>query len=1160
MARDKENNPLPSSPQSRGPVASLTRHLPSDDFFTDSVLENSSIPSPSPHKLPQVKPRRAVASKVLQAARNPPNLHKARPSGLPTLSSNPNRHLQTTSSPPRKKSPSRLITNGFSTPPRSKSLSTPADFSSPPGGISDVYERIEAEEDLAATEREPDSDQDDMIDDLQYTSELDVDLPPHTNDTNTDALQLPPPPDPTAPSENLPDDDKENDTNDPRESLSEHTTLDFLKNEMTDRVLAAKLTPRVVDRAKDKARLEKLKQSHIPIDFRANGSRSNGATPNGRLSERNTLPGLSRGPVSFNVAQNSRSVGLSKTLSNTSEESTPQKKIRAFSKATKPFMERYGASDDDNELPPARQTKVKAFSKASWPVRQHEDDQLPEDNLPDYVPRLVAFSRADRPSSHIRSHSEEPPNNHHDEPRPEDTVTSVGSEPLPSANPRSPENIAMSRSFLAKWRQSAAERRTEKAESIASDDGSQVDWLAASADVPLPSVEDSITPREKPKFSWSASAKTAQSLDKNRKWENDFTGLSFQVSESPPVKSRPQLIESPREKEIERLAQQGVTTSRLGEIQQKDPNVLVRKSSRSFTPEEKRHTPARADEKNPGMQIDKDSQPEKQPESPAGVPLSSDNISDRLKSSQRQSSGSSSSLEHLQRLARAVSTTPKGSPPSQDKFDDLLRSGDKDQPSDKFGADRTKPNSSPNGMKGTRNPIVPVVAETPRVAGAWTDTILPDTVKPQNQKVKAPIFAQTPQVNAGGWIDTPLPGDDRLPPIPIPTIIEEETEELSNVVLANSENEERGHEEETKALEPEVAAPTETNGNDAEPISEKLVQIPRSALSNILEKQKQKRLEPSENVEGKDDTFNLGDATIQSIEDFMVDAADLTADLTTRIRAGAQDEVDRLRQESGDSDNTEVFLASQLTSRMERLMTNLHEARKGISRLEQKVSHPSGDEMVLLHGSSIQTTIQLCSVCGQNTEPHSHNFSKLNSWVPMAYSVAIISVPLLFYPRRKDRHQTLQWLPRPTPLGWLTIVGWIWLLLEFSMCELYSHPTYADYYVWPTESEPEFPMVLATMIYRWTRFDRLAPGVWRILVGFYRMIGMLVGFSDGFVDEPHRRGISRNHGGGSGAMEILADATNAAYQAVKSIVPSAALNGVGDGAAPDLSMMSDEFI
>lgn len=1148
MARDKENNPLPSSSQSYGPGASLTRHLPSDDFFTDSVLENSSIPSPSPQRLSQVKPRRAIASKVLQSARNPPNLHRVKPPALSTASSRPNRYLHAASSPPRKQSPSPLITNGFSTPPRSKSLSTPADFSSPPGGISDVYERIEAEEDLAATEREADSDQDDMTDDLQYTSELDVELPPQTQDANTDALQLPPPPDNTTPVEDLPDDDdKENYTNDPREILSEPTTLDFLQNEMTDRVLAAKLTPRVVDRAKDRARLEKLKQIQIPIDFKVNGSRSNGATPNGRLYERNTLAGLSKGPVSFNVTPKSHTVGLSKALSNTSEESTPQKKIQAFSKAIRPTRERFGVSDDDNEPSPALQNKVKAFSKASRPVREPEDDPQPADNLLDSTPRLVAFSRADRQSTHIRAQSEEPPNNHHSDPRPEDTVTSVGSEPLPSVNSRSPENIAMSRSFLAKWRQSTAARRSDKAESVASDDGSQVDWLAASADVPLPSVEDSLTPRESPNSGWSSSVKKAQSFDKNRKWENDFTGLSFQVSESPPVKSRRQLAESPREREIEKLAQQGVTTSRLGEIQQKDPNVLVRKSSRSFSPEEKRQSPAKADENMSGMHLDNDSQPEKQPESHAALPLSSDNISDRLKSSQRQSSGSSSSLEHLQRLARAVSTTPKGSPPSQDKFNDLISSGDNDKPSDKSGrSDRTKPNSSTNGLNGTRNFAVPKVAETPRVAGAWTDTILPDTVKHQNQQVKGSIFAQTPQVNAGGWIDTPLPGDDRLPPLPIPTIIEEETEDLSKVLLSDNEpNKMTGHEQENKSLESAVAATVEINGINAGPITERLVQIPRSALSNILEEQKQKRLVHPENVEAKDDTFNLGDTTIQSIEDFMVDAADLTADLTSRIKAGAQDEVDRLRQQSGDSDNTEVFLASQLTSRMERLMTNLHEARKGISRLEQKVSH-APDEMVIHEGSAVQGLAQMCSVCGQNAEPHSHSYAKLNSWVPMAYSVAIISFPLLFYPKQKGQQR---WLPRPTPLGWLTIIGWIWLLLEFCMCELYSHPQYADYYVWPTEAEPEFPMVLPTMIFRWTRFDQIAPRVWRIIVGFYRMIGMVLGFSDGFVDEPGR-GIGMN-----GGMEMLADATNSAFQAAKSIVPS----GLGgDGA--DLSMMSDEFI
>ena len=158
----------------------------------------------------------------------------------------------------------------------------------------------------------------------------------------------------------------------------------------------------------------------------------------------------------------------------------------------------------------------------------------------------------------------------------------------------------------------------------------------------------------------------------------------------------------------------------------------------------------------------------------------------------------------------------------------------------------------------------------------------------------------------------------------------------------------------------------------------------------------------------------------------------------------------------------------------------------------------------------------------------------------MAYSVAIIPFPLLFYPRRIEHAQRI---PRPTPLGWLTIAVWSWFLVERFMCELYAHPLYADYYIWPAEPEPEFPFVLPTMVFRWTRFDKLAPGLWRLVVAFYRAVGMIFGFSDGFVDGP------------SQPTDILAQATQTAVRAAKSLLPQ---DGFGTG--PDLSMMSDEII
>ena len=111
------------------------------------------------------------------------------------------------------------------------------------------------------------------------------------------------------------------------------------------------------------------------------------------------------------------------------------------------------------------------------------------------------------------------------------------------------------------------------------------------------------------------------------------------------------------------------------------------------------------------------------------------------------------------------------------------------------------------------------------------------------------------------------------------------------------------------------------------------------------------------------------------------------------------------------------------------------------------------------------------------------------------------------------------------------------------MCEIYGHPLYAEKYVWPAQPEPEFPFVLPTMLWRWSHMDTLAPGLvgtlCRVIVAIYRVIGMSLGLTDGYVD-----GVSP----GGGSQAALAQATKA-LEAAKDVI-----SGVGE------SMMNDEFI
>ncbi|KAK4942110.1 hypothetical protein LTR10_018147 [Elasticomyces elasticus] len=1143
-SRNKENSPLITT-QRHDSLAPSLQNLPSEDFFTDSIIDDSRIPTPSPQKPRPVRPRRAVGiSKALGASKDLGN-RTHRSSLSEYTNSRTSKLLRPAPTLTRKKSPSPRRPNGLTTPPQPRhdsSLTTPTEeFSSPPHGLTDVYQRIADEEDLAATERDVDSDED-LEDEEDDALGTDVDADPLPGNQ-----QSPRPEDLTSsstPIQPTTDPDKESLIGDHFESISEPPTLDFVRNEMSDRVLAAKLTPHVIDRVKDRQRLERLRQSQRAIDFHT----SPRSEPNGLDGEhrRNGISDIAnRGPITFQNIVAAKANGFSKALSDTSADATPQKKLKAFSRATRNVAKDDIPEDDDgSDTPPELRAREKlvAFSKASRPYAQPDADSEPHAQ----DPKIVAFSRA---NEHL--HGDGGSSGSQDRQQTEGDLTqsaaSTASEPLPGNTPKSSDRHQATRSFLARWRQEAAKKRAEKKQEAADPNSSQIDWAAAAADVPMPSVEGSSTPQDTPpRDALASSVQKQRSIDRIRRWENDFTGLSFQVSESPPVRSRPNLNDSIREKEIENLAKQAVTANRLDKIREKDPNALVRKTSRSFSPEEPRRQ-AKQDvvpnQSQNGKTHDHD-QGQAIPDTPVVVYRSSSTASERSKSSDRPTPESHKSLDHLQRLARAASTTPKASPPSQEPRGepeeysvqgDILAAyeGDDDD------VPLSPPTNADKGLVAAPNKVM----ETPKVTGAWTDTILPDTVKTVKASQKHPKHLQTPHVNAGAWIDTPAPNSGVMVSNSIPMTIEEVTEELTNGIIP-VDDQFRKEEQSRPASQPQVALEADEEAEHDSLIDARLVHPP-SALTNVLNQAKQKRLVSRDITDVRDDTLNLGDATIQSFEDLLTDAADITADLTSLIKTGAEDEALRQRQfplgSEGDSTTAEVAFIGHLTSRIERLMLNLHEARKGISRLEQKVSlTPELNEVTQVQAQDVlDGPRQPCTVCG--TGGHQHLLQgkvNTNSWLPITYSTFTLPIPLLFYPRRQG-----QLIPRPTWLGWLTMTVWIWYFLECTMCEIYGHPLYAERYVWPAQPEPEFPFVLPTMLWRWSHMGTLASGLFgtlcRLVVVIYRVIGMSFGLTDGYVDDVRS---------GSGPQAALAQATKA-LEAANSVI-----SGVGE------SMMNDEFI
>ncbi|KIW10560.1 hypothetical protein PV08_11524 [Exophiala spinifera] len=1162
MSRNKENNPL-SSTRRHGTAASLGANIPSEDFFTDSMLgDDSRIPSPSPQKVRPVRARRAAGlGRALQATKDSGN-RAQRTSLAEYTSARLSRIPQPPLSVETRISQSPHRTNVQSTPPQSRSgppLTSPAEFSSPPPGLTDVYQRIADEEDLAATEREGDSDEGAEVDgDDTLGSALMAGPSDDTGDVEQVASGVSTP------------ENKTLDTNKPRDmvedqsgSFSAPPTLDFVQNELSDRVLAAKLTPHVVNSAKDRERLNRMRHSRVPINFKQSPRQElNGSAAGPRQFDLAKI--AARGPISFENVPPTKVNGAGKAHSDTSVAS-PQKKVQAFSKASSRAIKRE-EDDDGSDTPDELRDKERAiaFSRA---IRKKEPLHKDENHWnPDGGPKPVALSRA---NGHSRPYGQIGHANGSEEQAmdPNETITTTASEPIPNVSlhadsrPRS-EALDKTRSlqqFLSKWRHENAKRQEQESRKLAAEpDSSQVDWAAAAADVPLPSVErsstspdKSSTPQGTPPRDLQATVQKQRSVEKFRVWgDNDFTGISFQVSDSPPIRSqaKPDESQTKTKTELQRLAQGYITTNRLNEMSAKNPSI-VRKTSRSFSPEERRLSqPDRAAE-NRRQDSENLGEGERIPDTPVVVYRSSSNNSDNSSRSQRPTPESQRSLDHLQRLARAVSTTPKASPPPENPVDVDPEDTTGDDILAAYGdVEDTATESSPVHEIAESQSKAPKVMATPKVVGAWTDTILPGTVRTQRSILKQPKHLQTPHVNAGAWVDTPLPNGEVFPAPSMPEIIEEATEDLTHGVNAASEQ---------PPIDQQTSEPTgdETLSDsgkvaEARPSLERPLILPQSALTNVLNEAKQRRLASQDITDSREDTLNLGDATIQSFEDLLTDAADITADLTSLIRTNAEDEVVKQRQlsllqDDADSTAAEMAFIGHLTSRMERLMSNLHEARKGISRLEQRVSTspspPPQDKQTLAQSQALmmQNPNQPCVVCGHHGNvqhvQHDHRPLKMvstNSFLPMTYSTFTIPIPLLFYPRRKDKGQIL---PRPTWLGWVTIVLWSWYITECVMAEIYAHPVYAEFYVWPAVPEPEFPFVLPTMIYRWTHMGSFLPIMGRVVVAVWRAIAMMLGLSDGFVDE------------------TVSQVASAAMEGA-----TAFANAAGEG--PDLSMMNDEFI
>lgn len=824
-SRNKENIPSPSplkatlNTRGRSFIPSLVQSSNKSDFFTDSYLadENASadslIPSPLPQSAALSRPRRRLHQS--SSTRDQDSRPKHRSTRSEALVNTP-RHLPSSPQKPLARGTSPIRSIGLSTPPRSRNGSltespTSAQFSSPPRALTETYERIDQEEDLAATEGEisdPESEQEQG----NNAARLDGYIPPRQASAGPPLHKLKSPGStPTGPK--FPSHPTVTQAEDLTTAsiLSDPTGMSFL-NQLSDPNIAHAMTPHVLQSAADKDALRKIWDSKRPIAF-------------GRANR-----------VHLNADELIESIESPPQL--------PPQRLIAFSKAGKRKLASDLARFSLHQRTFSDVTDRLEFNTQEVGAPIHSDnwrnDDLKREAMPhnSRIHRVPYFSRthgfpereqgeADdlaRPIRQVRSESPFVPSM-----QAENQIGAAAFDPVRIQNPnRSEPDLTLN-----------GEEPTQAS--------SEIDWGRAAASKPAQTMDAKLPHRSESRLSDTTDQHV--SPEKSRRFDLDFTGQSFQVSESPPVRTKSLALDSSREREIRGLEKRAVTTSRLTQLRAQESLEKLRQ--RSVSPiSEIGDTQNIPEQVNVDLKVDG----ERLPDTPVVVYRSNSIGSGRKPSTTppvRPSPDRSQSLDLLQRLAKSSSSTPRSSTPTGKlayRLDDNL------QQQNKVNASRelNLPYEDDNTTEGTTKQSADAVKATPKVTGAWVDTILPDTVRTVRQNTQRPTYSQTPHVSAGGWVETPAPTGQHSRLEPVHESTQEFLAELTNGIAKSSNDE------------------SDRTIIAAEPVKSVVLvpaHNPPSVINKIL----------SNARDNADDSLMLGDNTIQSMQNVLdLDQTDMT--------------------------------------------------------------------------------------------------------------------------------------------------------------------------------------------------------------------------------------------------------------------------------------------
>lgn len=542
--------------------------------------------------------------------------------------------------------------------------------------------------------------------------------------------------------------------------------------------------------------------------------------------------------------------------------------------------------------------------------------------------------------------------------------------------------------------------------------------------IPLPSSELKSSGRTRssssvPTFATQTKPPMDQRPDLNL--DDEFTGRSLQVSDSPPIRIQDFAHTSTSGLEIAKLTEQAVTTNRLGQLRERESQDQLSKTVPSrASPELKRATPelkrASPELKRASPELQRASpelkraSPEMKRASPelkresrskrqsSASNKDEDTVKAKQESDQKESqiataeadTTNSGNLKGVEEQTKPKIPTSTAVPPHMLKAQTLLqRLADASHDATSTGkAEDANPFASSSSTPAKPTEQIPATSkdmETPIVTGAWKDQTaadITDTAEPQTVQ-KTPVVT-------GGWIDTPLPATEA-----------EKSQTHTQDIGKESDLEDSGP------------------------------PLPTSALQNILHKVKN----DAGPAEADDPTLHLGESTIASLEDLVTDPSPPAANMpstppptSTPAETAAEEPIAKPQE------------AAAILERLDTVAPSIRDSKTQLGQLQRSLSTPAPT-------TTTASTLGASAGAGQcNGAGPVHDFllpcptcPATPEWLAphIAVTPLTLPIPMLWRWRRDNGRFEL------TTLGMGLLMLLVLLVSEMWARARYAHPLYA---------------------------------------------------------------------------------------------------------------------